>query len=198
MTTPEIEELKRLIEKKYGKQLCTTTDFEEFTMALKKVGIIVSASTMKRLYGYVGDSHKPRVATLDQLANYIGHRSFAAFVEWLKTSTRYNSSFFNARQLVSATLQEGDAVEIGWAPNRQLILTYLGHSAFRVEESRNSKMQVGDEFVTGCFILGQPLFLPYILRGNERTSPFVAGRNGGLTVARELRKSEERRVKNKE
>lgn len=142
MTTPEIEELKRLIEKKYGKQLCTTTDFEEFTMALKKVGIIVSASTMKRLYGYVGDSHKPRVATLDQLANYIGHRSFAAFVEWLKTSTRYNSSFFNARQLVSATLQEGDAVEIGWAPNRQLILTYLGHSAFRVEESRNSKMQV--------------------------------------------------------
>ena len=187
MTTPEIEELKRLIEKKYGKQLCTTTDFEEFTMALKKVGIIVSASTMKRLYGYVGDSHKPRVATLDQLANYIGHRSFAAFVEWLKTSTRYNSSFFNASQLISANLHEGDTVEIGWAPNRELSLTYLGHSTYRVEESRNSKLLVGDEFVTGCFILGQPLFLPYILRGNEHTPPFVAGRNGGLTIARLLR-----------
>ena len=68
MTTPEIEELKRLIEERYGKQLCTTTDFEEFTLPLKKCGIAVSASTMKRLYDYVGDSHKPRVATLDQLA----------------------------------------------------------------------------------------------------------------------------------
>ena len=54
MTTPEIEELKRLIEERYGKQLCTTTDFEEFTLTLKKCGIAVSASTMKRLYDYVG------------------------------------------------------------------------------------------------------------------------------------------------
>ena len=95
MTTPEIEELKRLIEERYGKQLCTTTDFEEFTLTLKKRGIAVSASTMKRLYDYVGDSHKPRVATLDQLAVYIGHKSFSHFVKWLKNSTRYNSSFFN-------------------------------------------------------------------------------------------------------
>ena len=91
MTTPEIEELKRLIEERYGKQLCTTTDFEEFTLTLKKCGIAVSASTMKRLYDYVGDSHKPRVATLDQLAAYIGHKSFSHFVQWLKNSTRYNS-----------------------------------------------------------------------------------------------------------
>lgn len=105
-------------------------------------------------------------------------------MKWLKNSTRYNSSFFNAHQLISDTLSEGDKVEIGWAPNRQLFLTYLGHSTYRVEESRNSKMQVGDKFITGCFIIGQPLFLPYLLRNNERTAPFVAGRNGGLTVAR--------------
>ena len=30
MNTPEIEELKLLIEQKYGKTLGTTTDFEEF------------------------------------------------------------------------------------------------------------------------------------------------------------------------
>lgn len=30
MTTPEIEELKSLVEQKYGKILATTTDFEEF------------------------------------------------------------------------------------------------------------------------------------------------------------------------
>ena len=30
MNTPEIEELKRLVEEHYGKHLTTTTDFEEF------------------------------------------------------------------------------------------------------------------------------------------------------------------------
>lgn len=38
MTTPEIEELKSLIEQKYGKMLCTTTDFEEFSIYLKQKG----------------------------------------------------------------------------------------------------------------------------------------------------------------
>ena len=36
MTTPEIEELKSLVEQKYGKILATTTDFEEFSLYLEK------------------------------------------------------------------------------------------------------------------------------------------------------------------
>ena len=57
MSTPEIEELKKLIEEKYGKKLSTTTDFDEFSLFLqRKNDINVSSSTLKRLYGYVGDS----------------------------------------------------------------------------------------------------------------------------------------------
>lgn len=66
MNTPEIEELKLLIEQKYGKTLGTTTDFEEFSVHLSHdTGQNVSASTLKRLWGYVNDSHKPRMFTLD-------------------------------------------------------------------------------------------------------------------------------------
>lgn len=98
MNTPEIEELKLLIEQKYGKTLGTTTDFEEFSVHLSHdTGQNVSASTLKRLWGYVNDSHKPRMFTLDILAQYLGHANYYAFVSWLKTSTRYNSSFFNAK-----------------------------------------------------------------------------------------------------
>ena len=32
MSTPEIEELKKYIQEKFGKQLKTTTDFEEFSL----------------------------------------------------------------------------------------------------------------------------------------------------------------------
>ena len=57
MTTPEIEELKSLVEQKYGKILATTTDFEEFSLYLeKKASGTISPSTLKRLYGYVSDN----------------------------------------------------------------------------------------------------------------------------------------------
>ena len=122
------------------------------------------------------------MVTLDVLSQYIGHKSYMEFTHWLKTSTKYNSSFFKANQLVSSDLREGSLVSIGWSPNRLLLLRYLGDSTYEIEKSENSKLLPGDRFVTGCFIKEQPLFLPYIERGGERTASFVAGRNGGLTV----------------
>lgn len=188
MTTPEIEELKLLVEQKYDKILATTTDFEEFSgYVSRRQGETVSPSTLKRMWGYVGDSHKPRQVTLDVLARYLDHRNYPAFCSWLKTSTRYNSSFFNAAQLLSNELAIGTVVEIGWSPNRMVGLRYLGDSLYEVTASENSKLVAGDRFVTGCFIKGQPLYLPYIEREGKRTAPFVAGRNGGLTMI-EVRK----------
>ena len=183
MTTPVIEELTTLLEQQYKRVLSTTTDFEDFSMFVyKKTGQHISASTLKRMWGYVNDAHKPRVETLDRLAACLGHKNYTAFVLWLKKSTRYNSSFFAADGLASGDIGEGSTVEIGWAPNRLVTLRYLGDSRYEVTRSQNSKMQEGDKFVTGCFIKGQPLYLPFLERDEERTAPFVAGRNGGLTI----------------
>lgn len=189
MNTPEIEELKSLVERKYGKVLGTTTDFDEFSFYLKKkTGKTVSSSTLKRLYGYVSDEHKPRTVTLDVLSQYTGHKSFHDFTLWLKKTTKLNSSFFMSTQLISSELEVGAEVVIGWSPNRLLQLRYLGESTYQVISSENSKMKVGDKFVTGCFIKEQPLFLPFIEREGERTPSFVAGRNGGLTIINVLQK----------
>lgn len=183
MNSPEIEELKSLVERKYGKVLGTTTDFDEFSFYLKKkIGKTVSSSTLKRLYGYVSDDHKPRTVTLDVLSQYVGHKDYQEFKVWLKTTSKFNSSFFMATQLISNDLEVGTEVAIGWSPNRLLTLRYLGESTYQVITSENSKLRAADKFVTGCFILGQPLFLPYIEREGERTPSFVAGRNGGLTI----------------
>lgn len=89
----------------------------------------------------------------------LGHSDYASFLQWLKRSTRYNSSFFDANQLVSSDIRLGSMVEIGWTPNRLLRLEYLDGSRFRVVKSCNSKLLVGDVFITGCFIKGRPLFL---------------------------------------
>ena len=53
------------------------------------------------------------------------------------------------------------------ALNRLLRLEYLGNSTYKVESALNSKVMPNDRFVTGCFIKGQPLYLPYLERDGE-------------------------------
>ena len=185
MNIAEIEELKLQVERKYGKVLGTSTDFYDFSLVMERLtGNHISPSTLKRMWGYVNDTHKPRRLTLDLLSRYLDYEDYQAFLRWLKTTTQYNSSFFSARQLISSEQATGTTIEIGWSPNRLVRLRYLGDSQYEVVKSENSKMKAGDKFMTGCFIMEQPLYLPYIEREGERTPPFIAGRNGGLTVIR--------------
>lgn len=90
---------------------------------------------------------------------------------------------------IAGPLNGDDEVEIGWSPNRIVRLEYQGDSRYAVLMSHNSKMLPGDSFVTGCFIAKQPLYLPFLERGGERTPPFVAGRNGGLSIVRVVKES---------
>ena len=182
---PEIMELLTLVGKKYYRNLLTTTDFDEFSLHLKSEhGYLIS--TLKRLWGYVNDTHQPRTQTLDLLSRYIDFNCFSYFCIHLKTSTIYNSSFFTTRQIQVQNLKPGDEIEIGWSPNRYLRLQYHGEAHFQVIDSKQSKLKKGDCFETACFLMGQPLLLSYILRDNQKTPPFIAGRNGGLTLINQL------------
>lgn len=188
---PEIAELLLFVEQKYKKNLQTTTDFDEFSLYLKQViGEQISTSTLKRLWGYVNDRHTPRQQTLDALTRYIGYGNFKQFCTWLKSSTAYNSSFFTTKQLLSNELHPNQELEIGWAPNRYLRLRYQGNGVFLIIKALQSKLQEGDIFEATSFFLEQPLYLPYILRNGIRTSPFIAGRNGGLTFINQLNHGE--------
>lgn len=180
---PEIAELLLQVEKAYAKPLNSSTDFEELSIQLKyKLGMSLSSSTLKRLWGYVNDAHSPRPQTLDVLARYLGHADFKDFCMWLKHTTAYNSSFFSAKRILVEDLNPGMEVEIGWSPNRYLRLRYKGDGLFEVREAKESKLVRGDLFQAVSFLMRQPLFLPYVERGGKRLSPFIAGRNGGLTM----------------
>ena len=133
---PEIAELLLLVEKKYGRALRTTTDFEEFSFYLQKHSLgRISTSTLKRLWGYVNDMHMPRMQTLDLLSRFIGFDFFSSFCSYLKSSSAYNSSFFSACQVMASELAPGAEVEIGWSPNRYLRLLYRGKALFEVCEA---------------------------------------------------------------
>jgi hypothetical protein len=147
---------------------------------------MVSSSTLKRLWNYVGDVHEVRESTLDILSRYVGFDNYQAFLNELKKSPQRNSYFFTRDEIKASELTAGDRVQIGWAPNRIVIVEYLGDMKFRVEASENSKLEVGDTFLINSFLINTPLYLTTLVRKDLEMPPYLAGRNGGLTILKKL------------
>ena len=185
--TPEILALMEAVEKRLGRRPETSTQFIALMYAIESMtGCHLSASTLKRLWGYVNDAPAPRVSTLDILAQYVGEHTFRSFCNRLKVGKEDSSAFFKTAFIEPEKLKVGELVEIGWAPDRLVRIAYLGNRRFRVVSARNAKLLPDDEFETASLMTGYPLCLSGVLRHGEWTTPFVAGKNGGLTVVRKV------------
>ena len=180
---PELAYLLTEVEEKYGRRVATTTDFESLSFVIEhQIGEQISSSTLKRLWGYVSLNPTPRIATLDILSRFVGHKNFKAFCEGVKESKAFVSTFFTAKYQTVAELIQGVEVTIGWAPNRLVRLRYLGDFQFEVLSSENSKLLPGDRFEISEIIVGYPLYISRILRNGEYTSSYVAGRQKGISL----------------
>ncbi len=183
--TPEIQALMAAVEQRFQRKPETTMHFIALSFAIESAtGNQLSASTLKRLWGYVNNIPAPRVTSLDILSQYVGHKSFRAFCEWLRAKTVETSAFFQTSYLIPEELTPGTLMELGWEPDRLVRVEYLGGQNFRVIESRNSKLQKGDVFEASSLMTGYPLCLSGVLREGKLTSPFVGGKKGGLTIVR--------------
>lgn len=180
---PELSFLLKSVEKVYGRRVATTTDFESLSVVIEhEIGERLSASTLKRLWGYVGDRRVPRLDTLDILAKYCGKKDFKGFCEWMVEESGVDSQFFTVRYIRAADLAAGDKLSLGWGPDRLVKVEHLGLGRFRVLSSANSKLKEGDEFEADGFMLGCPLYITAIYREGKVLPAYVAGRVHGLSV----------------
>lgn len=178
---PELNYLLSQVEKTYGRPIKTTTDFEALSVVMEqKIGEFLSASTLKRLWGYVSLNPSPRVSTLDILSRFIGHRNFEEFRKELRNAPIFESAFFSAETIDVRDLDPGCVIVVGWNPNRVVELKYLGDYTFELISNENSQLQVGDRFTVSSFMLGFPLFISRVLRNGEYTESYVAGKIDGL------------------
>ncbi|MFI3265691.1 MAG: hypothetical protein R3Y15_00890 [Rikenellaceae bacterium] len=180
---PYIKSLLEAVEQYHARPIRTTVDFEALSITVEQqTSERISASTLKRLWGYVSDKREPRRYTLDVLSKYIGRKDFDTFCQWLASLNLSDSDFFTAKRIVSTELETGARIEIGWKPNRYVVLECLGDCRFRIESVENSKLAVGDEFSVATFMLGYPFYAPSVVRDGVLLSSFVGGKSGGLTI----------------
>ena len=177
----EVELLLKKVKEKYKIGAYTTNDYVMLSEDISASGAgYISTATLKRLFGYVNDYHKPTITTLDIIARYIGYGCYEEFYKAMLDESTVASAFLSDNQLWSNNLDIDDVIEIGWAPNRCVQLKYQGDNWYEVVDSSNSKLIKGDRFKVIIFMLGEPLYLNTVYRGDNELGCYVAGLNGGL------------------
>ena len=184
---PEREFLVRQIEEKYGKTVATPKDFEALSEGIAvEVGERVSASSLRRLFGYDQYEGAFRYSTLDVLSRYIGETSFLAFSERLKNEQFLSSDFLTSELVRIRDLSEDDRILVSWNPNRQVLLRCLGDGRLEVDGVKNSKLREGDTFEVSAIVKGYPMYVSGLVRDGKEMPFYVAGSEDGITSVRIL------------
>lgn len=191
MQTPamnsDISILLQEVEHKFGRKVKTTTDFEALAEKIGDISVngrllAVSASTLKRLWGYVNYPAKPRIDTLSTLAKYIGYNDYESFLTFLRSE----SGFVGENFLDAAKLDKGDKVRVRWAPDRTVVFECVGDGSFEVTESENSKLMKGDIMKLGILVENSAFYVNEIIRDGKPTAPYYSAMAGGLTEVTKL------------
>lgn len=75
-----IETLKNEVREKFGRTIESASDFDALSLDVNlKTGENISASTLKRVFGYVKYDAAPSVTTLSILARYAGYEGWSDF-----------------------------------------------------------------------------------------------------------------------
>ena len=178
---PEILALRMDIEKQLQRRIKTPYDFEFLTgVVWERLHEHISPTTLKRLWGYIDGADTTRRSTLCLLSRFLGYEDWEAYMAALTNRTDVESEVFAGEGLSINDLRAGDKIEVTWLPNRRCVFQYEGDAHFLVTEAENAKLQVGDRFETACFILGKPLYIDRLVRGDEPPTAYVAGAKNGL------------------
>ena len=175
----------QLLKEKSGSDLRQPSDCEFLSLDIEsKTGVHIGATTLKRLVGFAQDERMPHTSTLDALARYLGYLHWE---ELSQIEDRGNSDFDTPDEEVrSADLQPDANIEITYLPDRMVRMQYLGNNHYRIAESQNSKLQVGDEVEVQNFVLHHPLLVLNVWRHGESLGQFTAGRVSGLSSVKVL------------
>lgn len=176
-----IERLKICVEETIGKKLKTPKDFTNLSEQIfNRLHIMLSPTTLKRLWGYLNEDNKPRISTLSIISQFVGYRDWENFCESDFSSSSLQSNIILSRKISTYSLEKGQQICVTWLPDRKCIFEYLGELTFLVVDSINSKLEKGDTFQCSIFIEGEALYLDKLKHKRYTDVSYIAGKNEGI------------------
>lgn len=179
--------LRQLVEESANHRIETSTDFIFLSGEIQgRLRENLSASTLKRLWGYVNGYASARPSTLDILARFTGFPDWETFVsDYCEVESVQSSHRVVSESIYAKDLTVGDQLEIRWNPNRRCLLSYQGENLFVVCGSENAKLKVGDSFLCDRFTPHEALYVERLSHDGSKEL-FVMGNKGGLTKVQKI------------
>ena len=173
--------LCKRVEETYGNEVRTPLQFEALAEDIFRItGKMLSATTLKRLWGYLNEPMIPRGTTLDVLARYCGWRDFEDFTKGDVPDIE-SGNIGTCTIIADKDVKRGDRVRLMWQPSRVCVIEYLGDRKWRVVASEKTRLSPGDTFSCALIVSGEPLYLDNLVHGTDRPGVYVCGRKSGVT-----------------
>lgn len=177
----DVQHLLQRVETSFGKAIVTSRHFDELRESIYgRTGILLSATTLKRLWGYLDEPVAPRRYTLDILCRYAGWKSWQEFCDSPKTDDIESGPVGQPHIDVRRQLREGDTVVLTWLPDRVCRIRCLGDDRFEIVEAQGTRLTAGDVFRVEHIIADAPLYLNCLTRGEENLGTYVCGSKTGI------------------
>jgi len=190
---PLNEKIKERIVERFGR-VDTLADCEQLAIAMSEdvrrkyadagmplYNCSISRNTVARILGINDRPRTPQSKTMDVIAVYLGYRDGRELAHDLGET--YDVSAFEKNDGIDVKdLEVGDMVHIAYDPKRDIVMTYLGNDRFVVNQSVNSKLQVGDELTVSHLKLRYELLATNVVRDNENLGEYHSAKCGGLKI----------------
>ncbi len=131
----------------------------------------VSASTLRRFWGYVSEGVSASKFTKNVLANFLGQG----------TGER-QSQMVIGKEISCDDLYEGQMLKLSWLPDRTCIIRYQGNGSFKVVSSENTRLAKDDTFECRHFINHEPAYLHGWKHGDREPVTYAIGQKNGIIV----------------
>lgn len=144
----------------------------------------ISASTLRRLFGFVKGTKEARVYTLDVISNYLGYPTWDDLIKLFNPNEKKKSNFI--LELKPSKLKLGDQYLYRFKPDAEVVIEYIGKSTFKVIAAKQSQLIAGDLFKTNILTLHHPLFVLDLQRKGKSIGKVIEGKVSGVTLIEKL------------
>ena len=176
------KDLCKEIELALGQKIQTPKDFNFLRERIyARLHVLISRTTLMRIWGYVDEEVDPRQGTLDILARFLGYSDWNEYERnALLPKDQQSSPVMSRRLSVAKSLIRGERLRLTWQPDRICDIEYLGDLGFRVIASENTRLKEGNTFECSMIVEGEPLYLDNLKQGNQQSIAYVCGKKSGV------------------
>ena len=175
------ESLKRGIEESIGRAVESPKGFDQLKQQIEtRTGEVISTSTLKRFWGYLPGDTVPRLHTLNIMSRFLGYKNWQDYQKNNLQEERQSNPVMVRHLNVQDELCVGDHLRLTWHPNRVCVVEYQGSLHFKVLESEQTRIQVGNTFDCSLIIENEPLYIDNLRQGDATPVAYVCGKKTGV------------------